>query len=151
MKDLRIEIARLAKVIVKKTDDYGSMYRDTKKNYVGNHGAFKVVATDISDYDGMEVTVCISSHKTWTAAEKALKAKAQDLSFDERAKAFDRMIAEREEGHAIQVGMKAELEAIKKAEAIEMKRRVDFLDRREGAFKHKLNGESFKRKRKRAK
>jgi hypothetical protein len=114
VKDLRIEIANFIRTEFYALDDYGNRYKEVRKNSVGNNGAFKVVATDNSDYDGMEVTVFVSSHATWTSAEKSLKAKAQELSFDERAKAFDRMISEREDGLAIQKKRSLELSEMRK-------------------------------------
>lgn len=119
MKDLRIEIANLAKVIADKTDEYGKMYRDSRKRFLTNGNVFNIVATDVSDYDGMEVTVCIGVAKTWAGAEKALKAKAQELTFGERAKAFDQMKALRAEGQRVYAALKADLEVIRRQEEVE--------------------------------
>jgi hypothetical protein len=119
VKDLRIEIANLAKVIADKTDEYGKMYRDSRKRFLTNGNVFNIVATDVSDYDGMEVTVCIGVAKTWAGAEKALKAKAQELTFGERAKAFDQMKALRAEGQRVYAALKADLEVIRRQEEVE--------------------------------
>lgn len=124
MKDLRIEIANLAKVIADKTDEYGKMYRDSRKRFLTNGNVFNIVATDVSDYDGMEVTVCIGVAKTWAGAEKALKAKAQELTFGERAKAFDQMKALRAEGQRVYAALKADLEVIRRQEEAEKEQTI---------------------------
>lgn len=119
MKDLRIEIASLAKVIAYKTDEYSRMYRDNRKRFLTSGNVFNIVATGVSDYDGMEVTLCIGVAKSWASAEKLLKEKAQELSFDERAKAFDQMKALREEGQRVHTLLKADLEVIRRQEEAE--------------------------------
>jgi len=119
VKDLRIEIANLAKIIADKTDEYGKMYRDSRKRFLTSGNVFNIVATDVSDHDGMEVTVCIGVAKTWAGAEKALKAKAQELTFDERAKAFDQMKNLREEGQRVYTALKVDLEVIRRQEEAE--------------------------------
>ena len=131
MRDLRIEVASTARAIIAKTD---GMYRDSRKRFVSSGNVFNVVATDVSDYDGVEITVCISSHSVWSSAEKLLKAKAQELTFEERAKAFDRMIAMREDGKMIDAEMKAVYEAIKAEEASENTQRISEITKRE--YKH---------------
>src|ERR1700757_3144051 len=95
------------------------MYRDSRKRFLTSGNVFNIVATDVSDYDGMEVTVCIGVAKTWAGAEKALKAKAQELSFDERAKAFDQMKSLRAEGQRVYDALKADLEVIRRQEEAE--------------------------------
>lgn len=119
MKDLRIETASYAITIANKSGDYSKMYRDTRKGYCNSDRTFRVVATGTSDYDGQDVTIPISAHKTYSAALKSLKAHAQDLSFDERAKAFDRMKAERDEGARVQEALKLEGEKIRLEEDAE--------------------------------
>jgi hypothetical protein len=79
----------------------------------------------------MEITVCISSHQTWGPAEKLLKAKAQELTFDERAKAFDRMIAMREEGKTVTEAMKAVYVAIRAEEASEQSQTIKNIEEKE--------------------
>jgi hypothetical protein len=119
VKDLRIEIASYAITIANKSGDYAKMYRDTRKGYCNSDRTFRVVATGTSDYDGQDVTVPVSAHKTYSAALKSLKAAAQDLSFDERAKAFDRMKVERDEGARVQEALKVEAEKIRLEEEAE--------------------------------
>jgi hypothetical protein len=128
MRDLRIEVASTARSIMAGTD---GMYRDSRKRFVSSGNVFNVVATDTSDYDGMEITVCISSHQTWGPAEKLLKAKAQELTFDERAKAFDRMIAMREEGKTVTEAMKAVYVAIRAEEASEQSQTIKNIEEKE--------------------
>jgi hypothetical protein len=131
MKDLRIEIANLARVIADKTDEYGKMYRDSRKRFLTNGNVFNIVATDVSDYDGMEVTVCIGVAKTWAGAEKALKAKAQELTFGERAKAFDQMKALRAEGQRVYAALKADLEVIRRQEEAEKEQTIREIETKE--------------------
>lgn len=128
MKDLRIEVATTARAIIAKTD---GMYRDSRKRFVSSGNVFNVVATDVSDYDGVEITVCISTHTVWSSAEKALKTKAQELTFEERAKAFDRVIAQRVDGKIVDAEMKAVYEAIKAEEASENTQRISEITKRE--------------------
>lgn len=120
VKDLRIETASYAIAIANKTAEYQKMYRDTRKGYCNSDRTFRVVATGVSDYDGQDVTIPISAHKTYSAALKSLKANAQDLSFDERAKAFDRMKVERDEGARVQEALKVEAEKIRLEEEAEL-------------------------------
>jgi uncharacterized protein YoaH (UPF0181 family) len=127
MRDLRIEVASTARAIIAKTD---GMYRDSRKRFVSSGNVFNVVATDVSDYDGVEITVCISSHQTWGPAEKLLKTKAQELTFEERAKAFDRMIAMREEGKVVSEAMKAVYAAIRAEEASEQAQTIRDVENR---------------------
>jgi head-tail adaptor len=128
MRDLRIEVAATARSIIAGTDN---MYRDSRKRFASSGNIFNVVATDTSDYDGMEITVCISSHQTWGPAEKVLKAKAQELTFEERAKAFDRMIAQREEGKTVTDAMKAIYAAIRAEEAAEQAQTIRDVENRD--------------------
>jgi hypothetical protein len=128
MRDLRIEVASTARSIIAGTDN---MYRDSRKRFASSGNIFNVVATDVSEYDGMEVTVCISSHQTWGPAEKVLKAKAQELTFEERAKAFDRMIAMREEGKEVSDAMKAIYAKIREEEAAEQAQTIREVENRE--------------------
>jgi hypothetical protein len=128
MKDLRIEIASLAKAIIGKTD---GLYRDSRKRFCLSGNAFNVVGTDVSDHDGMEVTVCISTHTAWGPAEKMLKTKAQELTFDERAKAFDRMIAMREEGTEVSDALKAVYASIRAEEAAEESKTIRDIETKE--------------------
>jgi hypothetical protein len=127
MRDLRIEVASTARSIMAGTD---GMYRESRKRFVSSGNVFNVVATDTSEYDGIEITVCISSHQTWGPAEKVLKAKAQELTFEERAKAFDRMIAQREEGKAVTDAMKAVYANIRAEEAAEQSQTIRELESR---------------------
>jgi hypothetical protein len=143
VRDLRIEIANLAKIIADKTDEYGKMYRDSRKRFLTSGNVFNIVATDVSDHDGMEVTVCIGVAKTWAGAEKALKAKAQELTFDERAKAFDQMKSLREEGQRVYVALKVELESIRREESDEEAKTIETVEKREykkkpGKRKHQI-------------
>lgn len=128
MRDLRIEVASTARSIMAGTD---GMYRDSRKRFVSSGNVFNVVATDTSDYDGIDITVCISSHQTWGPAEKVLKAKAQELTFEERAKAFDRMIAQREEGKVVTDAMKAIYASIRAEEAAEQEKTIRELSSKE--------------------
>ena len=102
MKDLRIQISGLAREVAADPAKYVRQSTNSESNRLSNHNGFTVVGTVVSEYDGMEVTSCVSAHKTWTSAVKVLKEKAQELTFDERAKAFDFMKANRDEGAAIQ-------------------------------------------------
>jgi hypothetical protein len=131
VKDLRIEIASLAKVIAYKTGEYSRMYRDNRKRFLTSGNVFNIVATDISDYDGMEVTLCIGVAKSWASAEKLLKEKAQELSFDERAKAFDQMKELREEGQRVHALLKADLEVIRRQEEAEKEQTISEISKRE--------------------
>lgn len=131
VKDLRIETASYAKIIADKSGDYHKMYRDTRKGYCNSDRTFRVVATGVSDYDGQDVTIPVSAHKTYSAALKSLKAAAQDLSFDERAKAFDRMKVERDEGARIQEALKQEGEKIRAEEDAEKEQIICEISNRE--------------------
>lgn len=139
VKDLRIETASYAITIANKTGDYPKMYRDTRKGYCNSDRTFRVVATGASDYDGQDVTIPFSAHKTYSAALKSLKVHAQELSFDERAKAFDRMKAERDEGARVQEALKVEAEKIRLEEEAE---KVDIIredERRQKPARKKRN------------
>lgn len=129
----RIECANHKRTISKAYDSTGKFLVQTK-NWVGSQGAFNVCATDDSEYEGkpIAITVILSNHKSWEAAENALLKAVEALGADEQAKAHEHISLTREAGKALQAQLKTDAEYVnRKLKADREKRakkRLGYLD-----------------------
>jgi hypothetical protein len=112
-RNYRIECANHKRTISKAYDTTGKYLTQTK-NWVGSQGAFNVCATEDSEYEGkpIAVTVIISNHKSWEAAETALLKAVEALSADDQASAQESITEGREAGIALQAKIKTDAEYV---------------------------------------